>query len=145
MKIRRISRFNKNVFDAVLKLLPQLAPEAELLGEEEFKKILKSGNIYLFIAELESKQIVGMLTICACNLLSGKKLWIEDVVVDDSQRGKGFGRELTAYAINFSKSLGAKSLNLTSRPSRIAANKLYTSLGFVRYETNVYKYKNAKR
>jgi ribosomal protein S18 acetylase RimI-like enzyme len=140
MKIRRITRFSKNVFDAVLKLLPQLTPETELLSEEEFKKILKSGNIYLFIAELEKKHIVGMLTICTNNLLSGKKAWIEDVVVDESQRGKGFGRELTEHAINFSKSLGAKSLMLTSRPSRITANKLYSSLGFVKYETNVYRY-----
>lgn len=140
MKIRRITRFSKKVFDTALKLLPQLSPETELLSEEKFIKILESENIYLFIAELENKQIVGMLTIATCNLLSGKKFWIEDVVVDDSQRGKGFGRELTEYAINFSKSLGAESLNLTSRPSRIAANKLYTTLGFVKYETNVYRY-----
>lgn len=140
MKVRRITRFRDDIFSAVLKLLPQLAPEAELISEESFKKILSSENVYFFICELEKKQIVGMLTIGTYNILSGNKFWIEDVVVDESQRGKGYGRQLMLYAINFSKSLGATSLMLTSRPSRVAANKLYTEMGFIKYETNVYRY-----
>jgi ribosomal protein S18 acetylase RimI-like enzyme len=140
MKIRRVTRFSKKVYTAVLNLLPQLSPDAELPSENSFKNLLASEDIYFFIGELENKEIAGMLTIGTVNLLSGKKFWIEDVVVDDSQRGNGFGKELMLFAISFSKSLGAKSIMLTSRPSRVAANKLYTELGFVRYGTNVYKY-----
>jgi ribosomal protein S18 acetylase RimI-like enzyme len=81
-----------------------------------------------------------MLTIGSYNTPSGTKVWIEDVVVDESQRGKGFGEEMMLFAIDYSKSIGTGSVSLTSRPSRITANRLYQKLGFVQYETNVYKY-----
>lgn len=61
-------------------------------------------------------------------------------MIDESQRGKGYGKELTQFAIDFAKSLGAKSVNLTSQPYRIEANGLYPRLGFVKIETNVYRY-----
>lgn len=140
MKIKKINRFSTRVFEAVLRLLPQLSSETDLPSKQYFKGILTSDNIHFFIAELDNKQIVGMLTIGTYNIPSGTKVWIEDVVVDESQRGKGVGKELMLHAINYSRSLGAKSVGLTSRPSRIAANKLYQKMGFVQYKTNVYKY-----
>jgi ribosomal protein S18 acetylase RimI-like enzyme len=140
MKIKEIARFSKKVYEAVLKLLPQLAPETNLPSDQYFKSIFTSENTHFFIAELDNKQIVGMLTIGIYNIPSGTKVWIEDVVVDESQRGKGIGKELILHAINYSRSLGAKNIGLTSRPSRIAANRLYQKMGFVQYETNVYKY-----
>jgi ribosomal protein S18 acetylase RimI-like enzyme len=140
MKIKKIKRFSVRVYEAVLSLLPQLASEADLPTKEYFESILKSDNIHFFIAELDNKQIVGMITVGTYRIPSGTKVWIEDVVVDESQRGKGIGKELILHAINYSGSLGAKSVGLTSRPSRTSANRLYQKLGFVRYETNVYKY-----
>jgi ribosomal protein S18 acetylase RimI-like enzyme len=140
MKIKKINRFSVRVFEAVLRLLPQLSSEADLPSNQYFKGILTSDNIHFFIAELDNKQIVGILTIGTYNIPSGTKVWIEDVVVDESQRGKGVGKELMLHAISYSRSLGAKSVGLTSRPSRIAANKLYQKMGFVQYETNVYRY-----
>jgi len=139
MKIKEVKRFNKKAFNAVLRLLPQLAPDAELISKKNFRKILKSGRTHLFIAELGNKQIVGMLTIVTYDIPTGTKVWIEDVVVDESQRGKGFGKELMIFAIEFAKSIGAKAIELTSRPSRVAANKLYQELGFVIRETNFFK------
>jgi ribosomal protein S18 acetylase RimI-like enzyme len=105
-----------------------------------FKEILKSKKTHLFIAELNKKQIAGMLTIGTYDIPTGTKVWIEDVVVDESQRGKGIGRALTLFAIDFAKSKGYKAIELTSRPSRIAANQLYRNMGFVLRETNVYRY-----
>ena len=140
MEIKRINRFSERAFDAVSRLLPQLSPDAELLTRQDFKSILASENIHFFIAELEKKQIVGMLTIASHKTPSGIKVWIEDVVVDESQRGKGIGKDFMLFAIGYSKSLGAKDIRLTSRPSRIAANELYLKLGFKKYETNFYKY-----
>jgi len=81
-----------------------------------------------------------MLSIGTYNIPTGRKAWIEDVVVDESQRGRGFGDELVKFAIEYSKSLDARSVALTSRPSRVEANELYKKLGFVQHETNVYKY-----
>jgi ribosomal protein S18 acetylase RimI-like enzyme len=81
-----------------------------------------------------------MLTIGTYPTPSGAKVWIEDVVVDETQRGKGIGKKLMLFAINYSKALGAESVALTSRPFRLAANRLYQKIGFIQYETNVYKY-----
>jgi ribosomal protein S18 acetylase RimI-like enzyme len=140
MTIGRINRFSEKVFEAVLRLLPQLAPDSGLPTKAYFKSILTSENIHFFTGVMDDNKIVAMLTIGTYNTPSGIKVWIEDVVVDDSQRGKGFGVELMLFALEYSKSLGAGSVSLTSRPSRIAANRLYQKLGFVQHETNVYKY-----
>lgn len=140
MEIKRIKRFSLRVYEAVLGLLPQLAPDAELPTKDYLERVLTSENIHFFTGELDDNRIVAMLTIGTYNTPSGTKVWIEDVVVDESQRGKGFGEELMLFAIDYSKSLGAGSVSLTSRPSRIAANKLYQKIGFIQYETNVYRY-----
>jgi len=140
MEIKKITRFSERAFEAVSRLLAQLSSDAELLTRQYFKSILASESIHFFIAELDKKQIVGMLTIASYKTPSGIKVWIEDVVVDESQRGKGIGKELMLAAIDYSKSLGSKDIRLTSRPSRIAANELYLKLGFKKYETNFYKY-----
>ena len=140
MEIKEITRFNERTFEAVSRLLPQLSSDAEILTRKYFKSILASESIHFFIAELDKGQIVGMLTIAVYKTPSGIKVWIEDVVVDESQRGKGIGKEFMLFAIGYSKSLGAKDIRLTSRPSRIAANELYLKLGFKKYETNFYKY-----
>jgi len=140
MKIKEINRFSVRVFNAVLRLMPQLAPDSELPTKKQFKGILTSERTHFFIAELDNKEIVGILTIVIYDIPSGTKVWIEDVVVDESQRGKGFGKELLLFAINFARSTGAESIELTSRPSRIAANQLYQKSGFVIRETNVYRY-----
>ena len=141
MKIYRVTKYSDNIFDAVLHLLPQLSPGTELPSKKYFRDLLSSENTHFFIAELENKDIAGMLTIGTYNTPTGMKVWIEDVVVDESQRGKAFGKDLTLFAIDYAKSLGATDIRLTSRPSRVVANKLYVKLGFVQYETNVYKYK----
>lgn len=140
MEIKRITAFSENLYDAVLRLLPQLAPDADLPSQQYFKTILASENIHFFIAETDEKQIVAMLTVVTYKIPTGLKVWIEDVVVDESQRGKGLGKDLMLFAIDYSRTLGAKSVALTSKPSRVAANQLYRKMGFVQYETNVYRY-----
>jgi ribosomal protein S18 acetylase RimI-like enzyme len=140
MEIRRITAYSEGVYEPVLRLLPQLAPGTSLPTKQFLKGILTSKNMHFFIAEDDDGQIAGMLTIGTYNIPSGIKVWIEDVVVDKTHRGKGIGEDLILFAIDYSKSLGADSIGLTSRPSRIAANELYKKTGFIQYETNVYKY-----
>jgi ribosomal protein S18 acetylase RimI-like enzyme len=139
MKIREINRFSMRVFNAVSGLLPQLDPGAVLPSEEHLRKVLKSAGTHFFIAE-EKKKITGMMTIVTYAVPTGIRVWIEDVVVDESQRGKGIGKELINYALGFAGSMGAESVDLTSRPFRIAANQLYKKSGFAIRETNVYRY-----
>jgi ribosomal protein S18 acetylase RimI-like enzyme len=140
MKITEVSRFSIRVYNAVIKLLPQLSEGTELPSREHIKAILKSRGTHLFIAELDDNQIIGMMTISTYGIPTGTKVWIEDVVVDDSQRGKGFGKELIMFAIDYTRSIDAKTIDLTSKPSRIAANRLYHMTGFVLRKTNVYRF-----
>ena len=93
------------------------------------------------LRETDSGTIVGTLSLAFYRIPTGLQARIEDVVVDVEQRGKGVGELLTNEAIDRARSAGAKSVGLTSRPSREAANRLYKRLGFEERETNVYRYK----
>lgn len=81
-----------------------------------------------------------MLTLALFRIPTGVRAWIEDVVVDEAARGQGVGAELTGAAIRLANQRGARTVDLTSRPSREAANRLYQRLGFVQRETNVYRF-----
>jgi len=96
MKIKKISRFSERVFQSVLKLLPQLAPDAELPTRQYFKDMLASDNINFFIAELENEQIAGTLTIGTYNIPTGKKVWIEVSSQQTASRKPLFTRNIIA-------------------------------------------------
>ena len=80
-----------------------------------------------------------MLTLGEYLAPTGRKMWIEDVVVDTAVRGHSFGRAMVEHTIEYAKGLGSGTLMLTSRPSRITANALYRSCEFEQKETNVYR------
>jgi ribosomal protein S18 acetylase RimI-like enzyme len=83
---------------------------------------------------------VGSLTLATFPIPTGVRAWIEDVVVDSGARGHGVGEALNRAAIDEARSRGAITVELTSRPSRESANRLYLRLGFEPRETNVYRY-----
>jgi ribosomal protein S18 acetylase RimI-like enzyme len=141
MTIREVTRFSDRVFESMARLVPQLNPDSELPTRVKLKSILKAKGTHLFIAENDNKEITGMLTLVIYDIPSGLRAWIEDVVVDDRFRAMGIGRGLVEHAIVFAGLAGAKSVDLTSRPFRKAANKLYKKMGFALRETNVYRYK----
>jgi ribosomal protein S18 acetylase RimI-like enzyme len=88
----------------------------------------------------QGAEIVGLLTLVVFRIPTGVRAWIEDVVVDESARGHGVGEALNRAALDDARRRGAKTVDLTSRPSRAAANRLYQRLGFVARETNVYRF-----
>ncbi len=124
--------------DAVNRLLPQLTPNADTLTLNDVKAITASDSSHLYIMEAEGEAI-GTYTLCIYNSPTGRKVWIEDLVVDSRYRRKGLGHRLVAHAIDEAKRFAPCTLMLTSRPSRIAANALYQAAGMERKETNVYK------
>ena len=140
MKIREIKTFSEEEYKAVLNLLPRLGAHVKLPSEEDFRKILESETSHLFLLEAESGEIAGMLTIAKYFVPTGMKVWIEDVVVDEKHAGKGYGRQLMLHALDYTEKFGAVNVELTSRPARVAANKLYQKLGFDLQETNKYRY-----
>ena len=83
-------------------------------------------------------EVMGMCAVGFYTSPTGRKAWIEDVVVDAQCRGLHLGERLVASAVSFAEREGFNTLMLTSRPSRVAANRLYQKVGFERKETNVY-------
>ena len=124
--------------DAINVLLRQLSSSPELFTIDKLRAIVASEASHLFILECDDKP-VGMLTIGEYLAPTGRKMWVEDVVVDEACRGRSFGAMLVKYAMDFAASLGTGTLMLTSRPTRVAANALYRSCGFSLKETNMYR------
>ncbi|MFL5321524.1 MAG: GNAT family N-acetyltransferase [Myxococcaceae bacterium] len=123
---------------AVARLLPQLSSARPPNGME-LAEILESPGTKLFVARVD-EEIVGILTLVVVRIPSGVRAWIEDVIVDEAQRGRGIGEALTRTALQEARVAGARSVDLTSRPIREAANRLYERCGFVRRDTNYYRY-----
>ncbi len=142
IKIFEITEADDATLDAVNRLLPQLSKSAKIINGSTLQKLTNSECTRLYVAK-EGDTIFGMLSLVVFSIPTGTKAWIEDVVVDERARGKGVGKELMNHALNVAKELGAKSADLTSRPSREAANKLYQAIGFEGRETNVYRYKTS--
>jgi ribosomal protein S18 acetylase RimI-like enzyme len=125
---------------AVAALLPQLSSSAPPPTFAELDEVATSPATTLFVARNADGRIVGALTLAHFRLPTGVRAWIEDVVVDQAERGGGIGSALVHAAVDVARRSGARTVDLTSRPDREAANHLYQRLGFVRRETNVYRY-----
>jgi ribosomal protein S18 acetylase RimI-like enzyme len=121
------------------RLIPQLSSSAPPPGRDGLEAIVGNPNCALFVARVDG-EIVGSLTLATYPLPTGFKAWIDDVVVDDGARGQGVGEALSRAALVAARDRGAKEVDLTSRPTREAANRLYVRLGFVARDTNVYRY-----
>ena len=125
--------------DAFSRLIPQLSSANPPPPEAELAELVASSATTLFLARADDGTIAGTLTLCTFRIPTGIRAWIEDVVVDDAARGQGIGKLLTQAAIEEARRRGARTVDLTSRPSREAANRLYRGLGFELRNTNVYR------
>jgi ribosomal protein S18 acetylase RimI-like enzyme len=121
------------------RLLPQLSTSAPPLTTSDVETLVASPATVVFIAR-DDGQIVGSLTLVVFPIPTGLRAWIEDVVVDVSARGKGVGEALTNAAIDESRRRHVRSIDLTTRPSREAASRLYARLGFEVRDTNVFRF-----
>lgn len=128
-----------DVMAACHRLIPQLSSSSTPISAQELEEIIGSDSTVLFAAS-SGQEIVGLLTLAIFRIPTGVRAWIEDVVVDDQARGKGVGDALNRAALTEAARRGAKTVDLTSRPSREAANRLYQRLGFKPRDTNVYRY-----
>ena len=125
--------------DAFVALIPQLSTSSPPTSRAELEEIVGSEADTLFVARYEDGRIVGTLTLAIFRIPTGIRAWIEDVVVDDGARGKGIGDALVDAAVAKAGDAGAKTVDLTSRPSRESANRLYVRKGFELRTTNVYR------
>lgn len=141
IQIIEVKDFTPDFMEPVQRLLNQLTTRPVALTEKTLKELIAQENTHLFFL-LKNKEIAGMITVGIYYSPTGGKAWIEDVVIDMNHRGQGLSKLLVTHAIEFVKARNIPTLMLTSNPSRIAANKLYRSLGFEQKQTNVYRMKN---
>ena len=134
-----VTEVSDDLVAAFDRLIPQLSSSAPSPGRIGLETIIGNPNCALLIARVDG-EIVGSLTLATYPLPTGLKAWIEDVVVDRGARGRGVGEALNQAALDEARQRGAKEVDLTSRPTREAANRLYQRLGFVLRGTNVYRH-----
>jgi len=127
------------ILAACHRLIPQLSSSSRPITSTELAEIVEADHTVLFAAR-RGTEIVGLLTLVVFRIPTAVRAWIEDVVVDESARGSGVGEALSRAALAEAARRGAKTVELTSRPSREAANRLYQRIGLVRRDTNVYRY-----
>lgn len=126
--------------EAFVRLTPQLSSSNPPPSREALEEIVASPATILLVARDGVGPILGSLTLALFRIPTGLRAWIEDVVVDESARGKGVGAALNEAALDHARAVGARTVDLTSRPSREVANRLYQRLGFVERDTNVYRF-----
>jgi len=141
--VTEVTAVTPEIVDALATLVPQLSSSAPAPTDAEIDDIATSPATVLFVARDADGAIVGSLTLVVFRAPTGPRAWIEDVVVDTSTRGQGIGAALVRTALDRAASEGARTVDLTSRPSREAANRLYVRLGFEQRETNVYRWNGA--
>jgi ribosomal protein S18 acetylase RimI-like enzyme len=140
VSVERVDEVDDEVVAAFARLMPQLSRSAPPLDGGELSEIASSSATTVLVARDETGSIIGTLTLVLFRIPTGVRAWIEDVVVDESARGTGAGEALTNEAVRLAGQAGARTIELTSNPSREAANRLYRRLGFKARDTNVYRY-----
>ena len=152
MSVELIEQSSPELVAAMERLIPQLSRSAKPLTAEQTQALVDQDSVYLFVFRTdkpvtaadgtagEAGTILGMLSLATFAIPPGVRAWVEDVVVDAGTRGMGAGQQLVEAAVAHAQKIGARTVDLTSRPSREAANRLYRRCGFELRETNVYRY-----
>ncbi|MDQ6724898.1 MAG: GNAT family N-acetyltransferase [Actinomycetota bacterium] len=138
--VERVTAVTPELVAAFGRLTPQLSSSAPAPGGAELAEMVRSSTTTLLVARDSEAGIVGSMTLVVFRIPTGVRAWVEDVVVDSAARGRGVAEMLCRDALNRACAAGARTVDLTSRPSREAANRLYERLGFVPRTTNVYRW-----
>ena len=125
---------------AFQRLIPQLSSSSPPPDPDQLAEVIAQPGTTVFVARADDGTLVGTLTLVTFRIPTGVRAWIEDVVVDEAARGMSASSALTRAALDKAREVGAKTVELTSRPTREVANAVYQHLGFEQRETNVYRY-----
>jgi ribosomal protein S18 acetylase RimI-like enzyme len=140
IEVSEVRHVDGELVEAFARLVPQLSSTSPAPTAEDLERLVASDSTILFVAK-GAGTIVGTLTLVVVRIPTGVRARIEDVVVDETARGQGVGAALSEAALRRAAERGAKTVDLTSRPERAAANRLYERLGFERRDTTVYRYR----
>ena len=143
LRVKQVREVTGPLLDAFARLMPQLSPRLGAPSREVLRRVAGSETGAL-LAAVAGERIVGVLTLAWYDAPSGRKAWIEDVVVDGAARGCGAGDALVRAAMEHAARIGAGKVMLTSNPAREAARALYRKVGFEEVETTVFAFKTDK-
>ena len=138
--IEELTDVTDEVVEAFSRLLPQLSTSAKPLDAAAIRTVVSSPSVTVLLARDEGK-IIGSLSLVVFRIPTAVRAWIEDVVVDGAAGRKGTGTALVQEAVERARAAGARTVDLTTRPSRVAAGNLYEKAGFRQRDTRVYRYK----
>lgn len=139
VEVEILNDITSEIVEAFGRLLPQLSTSAPPLDAAALAAIVAAPASTVLLARSDGK-IVGTLTLATFPIPTGVRAWIEDVVVDESARGQGAAKALTIEALRLAREAGARTVDLTTRPSRVAAGHLYERVGFQRRDSRLYRY-----
>ena len=128
------------VVEAFGRLLPQLSSSAKPLDAAAIAALASAPEVTVLLARSDDGRIAGSLSLVIFRIPTGLRAWIEDVVVDQAARGQGIGGVLTREAIRLAREAGVRTVDLSTRPSRVAAGRLYEREGFKQRDTRMYRY-----
>ena len=137
MEIQELQTYTQAQFEDLKQLMSELSDRVNFT-QTDLMMVLRDENCHLY-AILDGERIVGCVTLCIFHSPTGTKASIEDVVVSSAYRGQHLGKQLMKYVLEQAKAFAPIELHLTSNPMRVAANKLYQSIGFQKKETNCYQ------
>ncbi len=140
VEVEVLTVITDEVVEAFARLLPQLSATAPPLDAAALAAIIAAPASTILLARLDGR-IVGTLTLAMFPIPTGIRAWIEDVVTDESARGQGVGKALTVVALELARAGGARTVDLTTRPSREAAGRMYERVGFERRESRLYRFR----
>ncbi len=140
MHIEPVTSITPELLAAFERLLPQLT-QSPIPTRVELQALIDSPS-QLILARYPGKtgSIVGAACLGVFRTPSGLHAHIEDVIVDESMRGKGIGEGLVRVLLDIARQMGLKGVSLTCNPRRVAANELYKKMGFKEWKTNTYWY-----
>lgn len=137
MEIQELHNYTQAQFEDLTQLMTELSDRVNFT-QSDLMLVLRDCNCHLYVI-LDGEHIVGCATLCIFHSPTGTKASIEDVVVSSAYRGQHLGKQLMKYVLEQAKAFAPIELHLTSNPMRVAANKLYQSIGFQKKETNCYQ------
>ena len=137
MEIQELQNSTQSQFEDLKQLMSELSDRVKFT-QTDLMLVLKDSNCHLYVI-FDDERIVGCATLCVFHSPTGTKASVEDVVVSSAYRGQHLGKQLMEYVLAQAKACASIELHLTSNPMRVAANKLYQSIGFQKKETNCYQ------
>lgn len=88
------------------------------------------GQLCFRVVEVDEDRGVGVLWIGPRRRNVSEQFWVWDVRMDESERGKGYGRATMLLAEDAARAAGAKTLGLNVFGHNKVARHLYESLGY---------------